>query len=193
MAEVPSTMLPLGTAAPDFSLPSRPTAGWCRSSSTGKLPRFSSCSSVRTVRTSSTFGPASRRSSGSTRTAGSPPWPSIPTTSSAFPPTRRRGWRRRRARRATPSPICLTRTKRWRRRIRRPARRTSSSSTVTAGLPTGDSSTRAVREAEVPVTGEDLRRATAAVIDGEPVPAGQVPSVGCNIKWKPGNEPAYFG
>ena len=44
-----------------------------------------------------------------------------------------------------------------------------------------------------PVTGEDLRRATAAVIDGRPVPTAQVPSVGCNIKWKPGNEPAYFG
>ena len=44
-----------------------------------------------------------------------------------------------------------------------------------------------------PLTGGDLRRAADAVIEGRPVPADQIPSVGCNIKWKPGNEPAYFG
>jgi len=31
-----------------------------------------------------------------------------------------------------------------------------------------------------------------AVLAGRPVPAEQKPSVGCNIKWKPGNEPDYF-
>jgi thiol-disulfide isomerase/thioredoxin len=41
--------------------------------------------------------------------------------------------------------------------------------------------------------GADLRRALDAVLAGVPVPADQVPSLGCNIKWKPGNEPAYFG
>jgi peroxiredoxin len=40
--------------------------------------------------------------------------------------------------------------------------------------------------------GADLRRALDAVLAGEPVPAEQKPSIGCNIKWKPGNEPAYF-
>ncbi len=45
----------------------------------------------------------------------------------------------------------------------------------------------------IPVTGEDLRRAADAVLEGWPVPADHVPSVGCNIKWKPGNEPDYFG
>ena len=40
-----------------------------------------------------------------------------------------------------------------------------------------------------PVTGEDLRRAADAVLEGRKVPADQQPSVGCNIKWKPGNEP----
>lgn len=45
----------------------------------------------------------------------------------------------------------------------------------------------------VPVTGEDLRRAVDAVLAGEAVPAEQTPSVGCNIKWKPGNAPDYFG
>ncbi|MBN2491277.1 MAG: thioredoxin family protein [Planctomycetes bacterium] len=46
---------------------------------------------------------------------------------------------------------------------------------------------------EVPVTGEDLRRALEAVLAGRPVPAEQKPSIGCNIKWRPGNAPDYFG
>ena len=44
-----------------------------------------------------------------------------------------------------------------------------------------------------PVTGADLRGAIAAAVAGEPMPDPQVPSIGCNIKWKPGNAPAYFG
>ncbi|HEX9188953.1 MAG TPA: thioredoxin family protein [Vicinamibacteria bacterium] len=43
-----------------------------------------------------------------------------------------------------------------------------------------------------PVTGEDLRRALDAVLEGQPAPVAQRPSLGCNIKWKPGNEPSYF-
>ena len=43
-----------------------------------------------------------------------------------------------------------------------------------------------------PVTGQDLRAALDAVLARKPVPAGQIPSIGCNIKWKPGNEPDYF-
>ena len=43
-----------------------------------------------------------------------------------------------------------------------------------------------------PVTGRDLRMALDAVLDGKPVPVGQKPSAGCNIKWKPGNEPDYW-
>ena len=41
------------------------------------------------------------------------------------------------------------------------------------------------------VTGADLRAATTAVLEGRPVRAQQVASIGCNIKWKPGNEPDY--
>jgi len=41
-------------------------------------------------------------------------------------------------------------------------------------------------------TGADLRTATRAVILGQPAPAQQLPSLGCNIKWKPGNAPDYF-
>jgi peroxiredoxin len=43
----------------------------------------------------------------------------------------------------------------------------------------------------LPVTGKDLRAALDAVLAGKPVPPDQTPSLGCNIKWKPGNEPAY--
>ncbi len=45
----------------------------------------------------------------------------------------------------------------------------------------------------VPVTGSDLRRAVDAVLAGTPVPQEQKSSIGCNIKWKKGNEPDYFG
>jgi peroxiredoxin len=45
----------------------------------------------------------------------------------------------------------------------------------------------------VPVTGKDLRAALDAVLAGKPVSDDQKPSMGCNIKWKPGNAPAYFG
>jgi peroxiredoxin len=44
-----------------------------------------------------------------------------------------------------------------------------------------------------PVTGRDLRAALDAVFRGHPVPENQKPSLGCNIKWTPGNEPAYLG
>ena len=46
---------------------------------------------------------------------------------------------------------------------------------------------------ETPVTGKDLRTALKAVLDGSPVSPAQKPSIGCNIKWIPGNEPDYFG
>lgn len=44
-----------------------------------------------------------------------------------------------------------------------------------------------------PVTGRDLRAALDAVLAGEPVASAQLPSIGCNIKWKAGNAPDYFG
>jgi len=44
----------------------------------------------------------------------------------------------------------------------------------------------------VPVTGVDLRKALDAVLAGGAAPEVQRPSLGCNIKWKPGNEPVYF-
>jgi thiol-disulfide isomerase/thioredoxin len=44
-----------------------------------------------------------------------------------------------------------------------------------------------------PATGDDLRSALDAVLAGRPLPAEQKPSMGCSIKWKPGNEPDYAG
>lgn len=43
----------------------------------------------------------------------------------------------------------------------------------------------------LPVTGKDLRAALDALLAGEPVNPDQQPSIGCNIKWTPGKEPAY--
>jgi peroxiredoxin len=45
----------------------------------------------------------------------------------------------------------------------------------------------------VVVTGKDLRTALEAVLAGKSVSPNQKPSVGCSIKWKPGNSPPYFG
>ena len=43
-----------------------------------------------------------------------------------------------------------------------------------------------------PITGKDLREAIDAVLSDQSVSGDQKPSIGCNIKWKPGNEPSYF-
>ncbi|WP_448381285.1 thioredoxin family protein [Gloeomargarita sp.] len=44
----------------------------------------------------------------------------------------------------------------------------------------------------IPVTGKDLRAAIDALLSGQPISPDQRASIGCNIKWKPGNEPDYF-
>lgn len=44
-----------------------------------------------------------------------------------------------------------------------------------------------------PVTGDDLTAAVAQMLEGREVEVVQQPSMGCNIKWKAGNEPSYFG
>jgi hypothetical protein len=43
-----------------------------------------------------------------------------------------------------------------------------------------------------PLTGKDLRAALDCVLNHQPIPSEQRPSIGCNIKWKPGAEPDYF-
>ena len=44
----------------------------------------------------------------------------------------------------------------------------------------------------LPVTARDIRMALDALLAGKPVAGSQNPSIGCNIKWKSGNEPEYF-
>jgi thiol-disulfide isomerase/thioredoxin len=46
---------------------------------------------------------------------------------------------------------------------------------------------------QTPVTGRDLREALDAILAGRKPNADQKPSLGCNIKWKPGQKPDYFG
>ena len=46
---------------------------------------------------------------------------------------------------------------------------------------------------DIPVTGKDLRSAIDALLANQPIPQEQKPSLGCNIKWKAGNEPEYYG
>ena len=45
---------------------------------------------------------------------------------------------------------------------------------------------------DIPVSGRDLRAALDAVLRGTEVSEDQTPSIGCNIKWRPGNEPDWF-
>jgi peroxiredoxin len=42
---------------------------------------------------------------------------------------------------------------------------------------------------EIPVTGKDLREAIDALLEDKPINSSQKPSIGCSIKWHPGNEP----
>ena len=46
---------------------------------------------------------------------------------------------------------------------------------------------------KLPITGLDLRNAVDAVLEGRAVSQDQKPSMGCNIKWTAGREPDYFG
>lgn len=43
----------------------------------------------------------------------------------------------------------------------------------------------------IEVTGKDVREAIDALLAGKPVSENQKPSIGCSIKWKPGNDPSY--
>jgi peroxiredoxin len=43
-----------------------------------------------------------------------------------------------------------------------------------------------------PVNGKDLRDVLDKLIEGKSIPTNQKPSLGCNIKWKAGNEPNYY-
>ena len=95
------------------------------------------------------------------------------------------GLRDRRGRSASSFPTATTKARRWRRDIRQPARWISSSSMWRSAWCTAGSSSSRPKNSE-PVTGADLRAAIDAVLAGQPQAATQRPSIGCNIKWKPG-------
>ena len=48
-----------------------------------------------------------------------------------------------------------------------------------------------IQRTDVPVTGEDMRRAADALLAGQPAPEVQTPSAGCSIKWRPGKDPSW--
>ncbi|MFM5931914.1 MAG: thioredoxin family protein [Novosphingobium sp.] len=48
-----------------------------------------------------------------------------------------------------------------------------------------------IQRTDLPVTGEDMRRAVDAILAGQPAPHPQVPSAGCSIKWLPGKNPSW--
>ena len=56
-----------------------------------------------------------------------------------------------------------------------------------------DSSRPSKYGASAAVTGSDLRAALDAILAGGIAPTPWKPSIGCNVKWTPGNEPAWFG
>ena len=65
---------------------------------------------------------------------------------------------------------------------------------VAPGAITAYQAIRRGRRLPVPLIGPEWRVARAVNhLAGAPIPEPQKPSVGCNIKWKPGNEPDYFG
>ncbi len=45
----------------------------------------------------------------------------------------------------------------------------------------------------LPINGADIKNALNSILNGEPVSTDQKPSIGCSIKWRPGNAPEYFG
>ena len=73
-----------------------------------------------------------------------------------------------------------------------PARRTFTFSTKTSKLVYRGQFDDSRPGNGIPVTGKDLRAALDAVLAGKPVSPNQKASIGCNIKWKSGNEPDYF-
>lgn len=48
-----------------------------------------------------------------------------------------------------------------------------------------------IQRTDLPVTGEDIRRAVDALLGGRPAPEVQTPSAGCSIKWRPGKDPSW--
>ena len=184
-------MLALGTQAPDFRLPDFSGHEHALADFAGSralLVAFicNHCPFVQHIR-----GEFARFARELPAASDSPSSRSTRTTSRLIRRTVPTGWRTRRAAWVTTSPTWSTRHRRSRRRTAPHARPISFSSTRIAGSSYRGQFDDSRPGNGQPVTGADLRAATDAVLAGRPVAAQQTPSVGCNIKWKPGNAPDY--
>ena len=190
MSLTPSTMLPLGTSAPGFQLSD--TDGKIVSlddfqSAPGLLVVFlcNHCPYVKHVRASSPSLP------GNTRASKSPSSASTPTTRPPTPTTPRAKMVVEKAEVGYTFPYLYDESQHV---------ALAYQAACTPDFYVFDRNQKLVYRGQmdgsrpgnaVPVTGVDLRAALDAVLAGKPVSADQRPSMGCNIKWKPGNEPRY--
>ena len=191
MARTPSTMLPLGTPAPDFALPDpdgKVVSVTDFSAAPALLVAFLSnhCPFVKHV--ADGLGELAR----DLQADGVAVVGISANDVANYPDDRPEMMAKMAERTAGPSPTSTTRPRRWPRPTGPPARPTSSSSTRQRQLVYRGQMDGARPGNGVPVDGADLRAAVDAVLAGRPVADDQRPSMGCNIKWKPGNEPEYF-
>jgi peroxiredoxin len=192
MVMTPSTMLPLGTAAPDFSLPDtegREVSLADFRDSRALLVMFicNHCPYVKHVRT----GLAAL-----TREYGAKGVGVVGISSNdvdAFPDDSPEQMRREKARAGYTFPYLFDATQETAKAYR---------AACTPDFFVFDAARKLVYRGQmddsrpengVPVTGKDLRAALDAALAGKPPLGTQKPSIGCNIKWKKGNAPDYFG
>jgi len=190
MARTPSTMLALGTRAPDFSLPTS-AAGNTPCRTWPRRRRCSSRSSATTVRSCDTCEPGLLHSPASTGRAGSRWSPSTRTTST---PTRRMvrtpcGPRRRNS--ATSFPTSWTRPRRCQGLSRRVHADFFLFDAQRRLVYRGASSTTVARAMGVPSPARPACSGSTGRSPGTRRARTSLPSLGCNIKWRPGNEPDY--
>ena len=192
MSLTPSTMLPLGTKAPRLP-PARHEredrlAGRFRQAQGAAGDVHLQPLPLRQAR-APRAGPARPRLPGQ---RASPSSASTPTTRRSIPTTARRRWRRKPHRPGYTFPYLYDESQEVAKAYR---------AACTPDFFLFDANQRLVYRGQfddsrpgngMPVTGNDLRAALDAVLAGKPGPREQKPSIGCNIKWKPGNEPDYF-
>lgn len=191
MAETPSTMLALGTVAPDFRLPDtegRPVALSDFEGAKALLVMFlcPHCPFVRHVRHE--LAAVARDFAGK----GLATVAIMSNDLAQYPQDGPEGMRREKAEAGYAFPYLLDETQAVAKAYR---------AACTPDLFVFDGARRLVYRGQldgsrpgngVPVSGADLRRALETVLAGQPVDDRQRASIGCNIKWKPGNAPEYF-
>ena len=191
MVAVNSTMLPLGTVAPDFRLPDTNGKMVALADFAGRplLVMFicNHCPYVKHIRAGLAAIGRDFLPRGAAVVA-------ISSNDAAnYPQDGPEKMKEEARRRAIVFRIFTTRPRRLRRRIGRHARRIFIFSTRIIGWCIAASSMTSRPGNGLPVTGKDLRNAMDAALAGKPISTQQKASIGCNIKWKHGSEPDYFG